>query len=289
MVLVLAADMVRGVLHASCVRSARPQWTIQVYTPPRAWPSSTWALLAVIWHLALEDAPTGTAEEIAQNLHAWPTDQAFPRRRPPGGLPVAPAAEEFSLAATLQRHPDKRAHHFLQTGTVLAAPPDSEWRWDAGGAQLLPNPWVPPAVVLTHGYPGPCRPSRRGDTPAAAPTRRDPAPQPAGGSRLGTVEGERRAPEPVFPPGQALLHAEGVGGNRTRHGVQVDKSDRPATHAVATGVPAPPTDGSFLGAPQRPHKEGWRAMLSHHRQWMTELGARCPPGPMLQNLTAPTP
>ena len=33
MVLVLAADMVRRVLHTSCVRRARPQLTIQVYTP----------------------------------------------------------------------------------------------------------------------------------------------------------------------------------------------------------------------------------------------------------------
>ena len=41
MVLVLAADMVRWVLHASRVRRACPQWTIQVYTPPRAWPFST--------------------------------------------------------------------------------------------------------------------------------------------------------------------------------------------------------------------------------------------------------
>ena len=48
MVLVLAADMVRGVLHTSCVRRARPQWTIQVYTPPRAWPFSTLAVLAVM-------------------------------------------------------------------------------------------------------------------------------------------------------------------------------------------------------------------------------------------------
>ena len=48
MVLVLAADMVRGVLHASRVRGARPQWTIHVYTPPRAWPFSTWAVLAVM-------------------------------------------------------------------------------------------------------------------------------------------------------------------------------------------------------------------------------------------------
>ena len=113
-------------LHASRVRRARPQWTIQVYTPPRAWPFSTWAVLAVMWHLARKDAPTGTAEEIARDLHAWPTDQDFPWPRPRGGLPVAPAAEGFSLAATLQRHPDKRARHFLQTGTVPAAPPDSE-------------------------------------------------------------------------------------------------------------------------------------------------------------------
>ena len=36
MALVLAADMVRGVLHASQVRRARPQWTIHMYKPPRA-------------------------------------------------------------------------------------------------------------------------------------------------------------------------------------------------------------------------------------------------------------
>ena len=74
MVLVLAADMVRGVLHASRVRRARPQWTIQVYTPPRAWPFSTWAVLAIMCHLAPEGTPTGTAEEIARDFHAWPAD-----------------------------------------------------------------------------------------------------------------------------------------------------------------------------------------------------------------------
>ena len=68
---------------------------------------------------------------------------------------MAPAAEGLSLAATLQRHPDKRARHFLQTGTVPAAPPDSEWRWDAGEAQPLPGPWVLllwylPMGTLTH-------------------------------------------------------------------------------------------------------------------------------------------
>ena len=142
MVLVLAADMFRGRLHASRVRLARPQWTIQVYPPPWAVLFSTWAVLDVMWHLAPEDAPTGTAEKIARDLHTWPAGQDFPWRRPRGDLPVAPAAEGFSLAATLQRQSDKRARHFLQTGTVPAAPPDSEWRWDAGGAQPLPGPWV---------------------------------------------------------------------------------------------------------------------------------------------------
>ena len=139
-------------LHASRVRRARPQWTIQVYNPPRAWPFSTWAVLAVMWHLAPEDAPTGTADEIAWDLDAWLVDQDFPWRRPQGGLPVAPAAEGFSLAATLQQHPDKRARHFLQTGTALAAPPDSEWRWDGGGgAQPLPDPWILPLWYLPTG------------------------------------------------------------------------------------------------------------------------------------------
>ena len=141
-VLVLAADMVRGVLHATRVRRARPQWTIQVYTPPRAWPFSTWGLLAVMWHLAPEDAPTGTAEEIAWDLHTWPAGQDYPWCKPRGGLPVGPGEEGLGLAATLQPHHDKRARHFLQMGTVPAAPPDSEWRWDAGEAQPLPGPWV---------------------------------------------------------------------------------------------------------------------------------------------------
>ena len=151
MVLVLAADMVRGVLHASRVRRARPQLTIKVYSPPRAWPFSTWAVLAVMWHLAPENAPTGTAKEIARDLHTWPAGQDYPWRRPRGGLPVAPAAEGLSLAATLQRHPDKRARHILQTGTVSTAPRDSEWRWDAGEAQPLPGSWVPSLWYLPMG------------------------------------------------------------------------------------------------------------------------------------------
>ena len=32
----------------------------------------------------------------------------------------------------------------------------------------------------------------------------------------------------------------------------------------------------------------WRAMLSHHREWMKDPNARSPPGPVLEQLTAPT-
>ena len=149
MVLVLAADMVRRLLHAFCVRRARPQLTIQVYTPPRAWPFSTWAVLAVMWHLAPEGTPIGTAEDIARELQTWPADQDVSWQRPQGFLPLASAAEGFSLAAILQRQSDKRARHFLQTGTVPAAPPDSGWRCDAGEAQPLPDPWILPLWYLS--------------------------------------------------------------------------------------------------------------------------------------------
>ena len=213
MVLVVAADMVRGVLHASRVRRARPQWTIQVYTLPRAWPFSTWAVVAVMWQLAPGDAPTGTAEEIARDLHAWPTDEDFPWRRPRGGLPVAPAAEGFSLAATLQRHPDKRARHFVQTGTVPAAPPDSARRRDAGGAQPLPGPWV----LLLWNLP-------MGTMAHAAEAFKGAFPQPLspGVALLRSLQAgavwvrwreEGGRPSPYFPlvQGQALLHARGMG------------------------------------------------------------------------------
>ena len=148
MVLVLAAGMFRGVLQASRVWRAAPQLTIQVYTPPRAWPFSRSAVLANIWHLALEGTSTGTAEEIARDLHTWPVDQEFPWRRPQGGLQVVPAAEGLSLAVMLQQHPNKMVRPFLQTSTLPAASPGSGWKRDAEEAQLLPDPWVPPLWYL---------------------------------------------------------------------------------------------------------------------------------------------
>ena len=294
--LVLAADMVRGVLHASCVRRVRQQWTIQVYTHPRAWPFSTWVVLAVMWHVAPEDAPTGTAEETSRDLHTWPAGQDFPWRRPRGSLQVAGAAEEFSLAATLQRHPDKRARHFLQTGTVLAAPPDSEWRWDAGGAQPLPGLWVLPVPYFPMGTLAHAAQAVKG----AFPQPLLPGVVLLRSLQAGTAwvrwreEGGR--PSPYFPlvQGQALLRAEGMGIVEWG-AILPDTACRwitaatpqpmrslPACHRLLRAVPS--------WAPQHAlTRDVCRAMLSHTREWLTNPGARCPPGPVLEQLAAPTP
>ena len=296
MVLVPAADMIQRVLHASRVRRARPQWTIQVYTPPRAWPFSTWAVLTVMWHLATEDAPTGTAEEIAQDLHAWPTNQDFPWCRPRGGPPGAPAAEGFSLAATLQGHPDKRARHFLQTSTVPAAPPDSEWRWDAGGAQPLPDPCVFPLWYLPTGTLAHAAQAVKGAFPQKLLPGVTLVRSLQAGADWVRWREENRRPSRYFPlvQGQALLHAEGMGTVEWR-AIVPDTACRwitvtapqpmrslPACHRLLRAVPS-------LGPHHALTREVWRAMLSHQREWMTNPGARCPPGPVLAQLTAPTP
>ena len=296
MVLVLAADMARGVLHVSRVRRACPQWTIQVYTPPRAWPFSTWAVLAVMWHLAPEDAPTGTAEDIARDLHTWPADQEYPWRRPRGGLPVAPAAEGLSLAATLQRHPDKYARHFLQTGTVPAAPPDSEWRWDAGVAQPLPGPWTLPLWYLPMGTLAHATQAVKGAFP------QPPLPGvallrslQAGAAWVRWREGKGRS-SPYFPmvQGQALIHAEGMGtvewgaivpGTACRWitaAAPQPMRSPPACHRLLRMVPSLAPRHAFT-------RDVWKAVLSHTREWLTNPGTRYPPRPVLEQLTAPTP
>ena len=296
MVLVLAADMARGVLHVSRVRRACPQWTIQVYTPPRAWPFSTWAVLAVMWHLAPEDAPTGTAEDIARDLHTWPADQEYPWRRPRGGLPVAPAAEGLSLAATLQRRPDKYARHFLQTGTVPAAPPDSEWRWDAGVAQPLPGPWTLPLWYLPMGTLAHATQAVKGAFP------QPPLPGvallrglQAGAAWVRWREGKGRS-SPYFPmvQGQALIHAEGMGtvewgaivpGTACRWitaAAPQPMRSPPACHRLLRMVPSLAPRHAFT-------RDVWKAVLSHTREWLTNPGTRFPPGPVLEQLTPPHP
>ena len=127
-----------------------------------------------------------------------------------------------------------------------------------GGATAA-GPLGPPVSVFAHGHPGPRHSSRQGGFPAAAPPRPGPAPQPAGGGGLGTVEGRGRAPEPLFPPGPGpgatprQGHRDrGMGGDRARHGVQVDHCGCPTVHAIAAGVPPPPTGGRLLGPPSTP-------------------------------------
>ena len=283
-------------LHASRVRRACPQWTIQVYSPPRAWPFSTWAVLAVMWHLAPEDAPTGTAEDIARDLHTWPADQDYPWRRPRGGLPVAPAAEGLSLAATLQRHPDKQARHFLQTGTVQATPPDSEWRWDAGVAQPLPAPWTLPLWYLPMGTLAHATQAVKGAfpqplLPGVALLRS----LQAGAAWVRWKEGKGRS-SPYFPmvQGQALIHAEGMG--TVEWGAIVPGTAcRWITAAAPQAMRSPPACHRLLRmvpslAPQHAFtRDVWKAVLSHTREWLANPGARYPPGPVLEQLTAPTP
>ena len=110
------------------------------------------------------------------------------------------------------------------------------------------------------------------------------------------MEGGGRAPEPVFSPGAGpgatprRGHGDrGVGGDRARHGMQVDHCGRPAAHAIATGVPPPPPADPPLAPCHALTREVWRAMLSHQREWMMNPGARYPPRPVLEQLTAPTP
>ena len=274
--------MVQGVLHASCVRRARLQWTIQVYTPPRAWPFSTWAVLAVMWHLAPEDAPTGTAEEIARDLHTRPAGQDYPWRRPRGGLPVAPAAEGLSLAMTLQRHPDKRARHFLQMGTVSAAPPDSEWRWDAGEAQPLPGPWVLQLWCLPMGTLAHATQAVKGAFPR---------PLLRGVALLRSLQAGAAWVQWREEPGATPRRGHGdcgMGGDRA------GTACRWITAAAPQPMRSPLACERLLRevpslAPQHAlTRDVWRAMLSHTREWLTNPGARYPPGPVLEQLTAPT-
>ena len=167
-------------------------------------------VFAFMWRLPPEGIPTGTAEEISRDLHAWLADQDFPWRKPQGSLLLAPAAEGFSLATTLQRHPDNRARPFLQTGAVPAAPPDSGWRWYAAGAQPLSDPWILPLWYLpadalayaTQAVKGAFPPPQAPDVALLRSLQ-------AKAARVRWRE-ENGRPRPYFPlvQAQALLHAE---------------------------------------------------------------------------------
>ena len=190
------------------------------------------------------------------------------------------APEGFSLAATHQGHPDKRASPFLQTGTVPAAPLDSGWRRDAEEAQLLPDPWILqlwylPTNALAHA------------TQAVKGTL--PPPRPPGAGLLRSLQAgaawvrwrdENGRPGRYFPllQGQALLHAEDIG--TVEWGAIVpDTACRWITAAAPQPMRPPPACHRLLRTvpPLAPRhaltRDVWRALLSHQREWMATPGA----------------
>ena len=295
MKLVLAVDMTQGVLHATRVQRVRPQWTIQVYTPPQAWPFSTWAVLAIMWHLAPEWTPTETAQDIAWDPHAWPATQDFP------------------LAQTPKRSPSGARGGGVQPRGDPPATPRQE------GALLPADRYGPgrPARLRT-------RVGRRGGTTAAGPLHHPlwylpmdalahatqsvkgafPPPEPPGAALLRSLQAgaawtgwrENGRPGPNFPltQGQALLHAEDMG--TVESGAMLpDTACRWITAAAPQPLRLPPACHRLLRTvpPLAPRhaltQEVWRALLSHPREWMATSSARYPPEPVLEGLTAPTP
>ena len=92
---------------------------------------------------------------------------------------------------------------------------------------------------------------------------------------------------------QALLHAGGMG--TVEWGAIIpDTACRWITVAHPKPMQSPPACHRLLRAvpPLDPchalAREVWGAMLNHPREWMTSPAARYPPGPLLEQLTAPT-
>ena len=165
-----------------------------------------------------------------------------------------------------------------------------------GGAQPLPDPWIIPLRYLPTGTLAHAAQAVKG---AFA------QPQPPGVALLRSLqEGvawirwreEDGRPSPYFPlvQGQALLHAEGMGTVECR-AIIPDRACRWNTVAAPQRMRSPLTLHCLLRAvpPLAPThaltREVWRAMLSHPRKWITNPGARYPPGPVLEQLSAPTP
>ena len=101
---------------------------------------------------------------------------------------------------------------------------------------------------------------------------------------------------PYFPlvQGQALLHAEGM-GTVEWGAIVTGTACRSITAAAPQPMRLPPACHRLLRmvpslAPQHAFtRDVWKAILSHTREWLTNPGARYPPGPVLEQLTAPTP
>ena len=221
----------------------------------------------------------------------------LPLAQAPGGASQwHPRQMGLSHAPIPQRHPDKRARHFLLTGMVPAAPPHSEWRWDAGEAQRLPGPWVLPLWYLPIGTLADATQAVKGAFPQ---------PLLPGVALLRSLQGgaawvrwreEGGRPSPCFPlvQGQALLHAESM-GTVEWGAILPGTACKWITAAAPQPMRSPPACHRLLRlvpslAPQDAlTRDVWRAILSHTRESLTNPGARYPPGPVLDQLTAPTP
>ena len=101
---------------------------------------------------------------------------------------------------------------------------------------------------------------------------------------------------PYFPlvQGKALLHAKGMG--TVEWGAIVPGTAcRCITAAAPQPMRSPPACQRLIRmvpslAPQHTlTRDVWRALLSQTRKWLTNPGARDSPGPVLKQLTAPTP
>ena len=180
------------------------------------------------------------------------------------------------------------AHPFLQTGTVLAAA--AEWKCGTNEAQGLLDSWVHllwhlPAGTQAHttkAFPPPLWHSTL------------PRSLQAGVTLIRWRENGRPAPFVPLVQGQAILHTEGI--RAAKWGAIVpDTAGRSVTAAAPHHVQAPPACRSLLRtvpalAPCHAlTRKVRRATLDHVKDWMTAPGTRCPPVPVRDRLTAPTP
>ena len=165
-----------------------------------------------------------------------------------------------------------------------------------GGAQPLPGPWVLLLWYLPLGTLAHATQAVKGAFPqpllAGVALLRS---LQAGAAWVrGREEGGRPSPYVPLVQGQALLHAEGMG--TVEWGAIVPSTAcKWITAAAPQPMQSPPACHRLLRAvpslaPQHAlTRDVWRAMPSHTREWQTNPGARYPLGPVLEQLTAPTP
>ena len=228
MVLLLAADMVRGVLHASRV------WRAPAVDHPGVHPFTGVALL----HMgsARRHVAPGTGEQ--PHRHRGGNRPGPPRLAGRPGLPLAQAPGRPASGARgggVQPRSDRPATP-RQEGAPLPADRHGSGRParlrvapGRGGGTTATGPMDPPAMVRVRGHPGPYRPSRLWGFFTAPNSRCGPAPQPACRGGLDTPARRGLAPKPVLPPGAGPGAASrgghgnrAMGGDCARHGVQVD-------------------------------------------------------------------